>query len=189
MVTRRARGTRAGKSRGGVLSVAMPLSAAAVVTPCATYLVTRLVLLCIALRQTLRGRPSPYEGDIMTTSPGWPPVIVSTLPFWFCLPAFLFLAVMAVVQPKVLGAAFRPAFVAAYLGSGAMWSFLFASSFSSTDAWPRDSVVPGLILLLAGLIVAIIAIARALRSAWQRSRSQPFENSRTGLTHARKSIR
>jgi hypothetical protein len=167
----------------------MPFSAAAVVTPCVTYLITRLVLLCIALRQTLRGRPSPYEGDIMSTSPGWPPVVVSTLPFWFCLPAFLFLAVMAVVQPKVLGAAFQPVFVAAYLGSGAMWSFLFAFSFSSTEAWPRDSVVPGLILLLAGLIVAFVAIARVLRSAWQRSRSQPFENSRTGLAHARKPIR
>jgi hypothetical protein len=144
------------------LRAAFSLAAAGVVAPCWTYLITRLVLLGIALEQTLRGQPSPYEGDIMDTSPGWPPFIAPSFPFWLCLPVLLILAVITISRPTALGGAFKPGFVAAYFVLSAGWALLFAASFSETEAWHRDSAMPGIVLLGAGLVVGVLTIWRAL---------------------------
>jgi hypothetical protein len=158
------------------LRAAFPLAAAGVVIPCWTFLITRLVLLGIALNETLRGRPSPYEGDIMDTSPGWPPVIAPSFPFWLCLPVLLVLAVITIFRPSALGGAFKPGFVAAYLVLSAGWALLFAASFSETEAWHRDSGIPGIVLLGVGLVVSVLTIWRALWRALRRVRALLAQN-------------
>jgi hypothetical protein len=156
---------------GGLGSRALfPLAAASVVIPCWTYFIPRLLLLCMALNRTLRGRPSPYEGDVMETSPGWPPFIAPSFPFWLSLPLLLVLAVLAVARPSVLVGAFKPGFIAAYLVLSATWALLFAASFSGTSAWHRDSAVPGVVLLGAGAAVGVSTAWRSFRRGLRRVR-------------------
>lgn len=158
-----------------VSRVMFPIAAASVVIPCWAYLVPRGVLLCIALNETLRGRTSPYQGDVMETSPGWPPFIAPSFPFWVCLPVLLFIATLAVLRPSTLVGAFKPGFIAAYLVLSASWALLFAASFSGTSAWHRDSAVPGVVLLGAGVIVGVLTMCRALRRAFRRTQKARAE--------------
>jgi len=145
------------------------LFAVAVVTPCYSVLITRLVLLGISLNQTLRGRPAPYVDDIMASSPGWPPFTGTALPFWASVPVLMVLATISVARPRLLdGAAFAPRFVAAYLLTAGGWSIYYAAMFSESDAWPRDSAVAGLSMLVAGVLVGLVALASVFRARLRR---------------------
>jgi tryptophan-rich sensory protein len=140
--------------------------------PALTFLGARLVLLCIALSYTTRGQESPFEGDVMWTSPGWPPFIVSSLPFWVALPLLLGLAAVVIWRPRGLSHAYRSGFVAFYLGMSGAWSILFSLSFWETPEWPRDSLVPGLIELVACVVVAVVGLTRLIGALAERRRSR-----------------
>jgi hypothetical protein len=171
MVT--ARRHLAERDRLETLSHVLGASAAAgVVVPGLTFLGTRLVLLCIALSCTLRGLPSPASGEEMLTSPGWPPFIVPSAPFWVSLPPLLGLAVVTIWRPRQLADTYRSGFVAMYLGLAGMWSVLFALSFWETPAWPRDSLIPGVIELVACAVVAVVAVGRLVRDIVRRVRGR-----------------
>jgi hypothetical protein len=141
------------------------VAAAGVVMPGLTFLGTRIALLCISLSSTTRGLPSPFIGDVMSTSPGWPPFVVPSFPFWASLPILLGLAVVAIWRPYLLGDAYKPGFVALYLGLAGSWSVLFALSFSGTPGWPRDSLIPGALETAACVVVSCVALVRLCLSA------------------------
>lgn len=160
------------RDRLKALSYVLGASAAAgVVVPGLTFLGTRLVLLCIALSYTMRGLPSPATGEEMLTAPGWPPFIVPSAPFWVSLPPLLGLAVVTIWRPRQLTDTYRSGFVSMYLGLSGMWSVLFALSFWETPAWPRDSLIPGVIELTASAVVAVVALGRLVRDTAKRVRS------------------
>lgn len=148
------------------------LASVGIVLPGLTYLGTGLVFTCIALSSTIRGRTSPFEGDVMSTSPGWPPFIVPSVTFWISLPLLLALAALVIWRPQGLSDALRSGFVALYLGLSGCWSVVFSLSFWGTPEWPRDSFVPGLIELVAAVAVAVVGLTRLVGASVGRRRSR-----------------
>lgn len=148
------------------------LAATGMILPGLTFMGTRLVLLCTALSYTTRGRPSPYEGHVMWSSPGWPPFIVPSLTFWISLPLLLGLAAVVIWRPHGLSDAYRSGFVALYLGLSGTWSILFSLSFWGTPEWPRDSFIPGSIELVACVVVAVVGLTRLVRGIVERRRNR-----------------
>jgi len=167
------RGHRAVARRHATLiELAGPLSAIGVVIPGMTYLLTRVLFAVIALVRILRDEPAPRPDDLMLSSPGWPPFITPSFPFWVSLPLLLGMAFVTIWRPRMIGHAYRSGFVAMYLGLSGGWSLLFAFSFPGTSEWPRDSIIPGVVMLAACVLVTCVAFRRLLRFVWHRVRSR-----------------
>lgn len=160
------------RRRATLTELAGPLAGIGVVTPGLTYLLTRLVFAIIAIVRMLRDEPAPRPDDLMLSSPGWPPFITPSFPFWVSLPLLLGMACLTIWRPRMIGDAYRSGFVAMYLGLSSAWSLLFAFSFSGTSEWPRDSVIPGVVMLAACIVVACVACSRLFRSVWRRVKSR-----------------
>ncbi|MBP1239893.1 hypothetical protein ABID92_001691 [Frigoribacterium sp. PvP120] len=108
------------------------------------------------------GEQSPRLG-LLSGASGEPPVVGSSVPFWISCVVLIFLAVETVRTPAKYGYPLEPGFVTLYL----LLSGLFAAGYSaiSPDSarWPRDSIYPAAVLLLAAAVVGSICLVRRLR--------------------------
>lgn len=127
------------------------------------YWGVQLYLASVPLVLLMSGREQSPRLGLLSGAPGEPPVVGSSLPFWISCVVLIVLAVETVRTPAKYGYPLEPGFVTLYL----LLSGLFAAGYSaiSPDSarWPRDSIYPAAVLLLAAAVVGSICLVRWLR--------------------------
>ena len=147
------------------------------VTPHFVYWGSGAVLGIVALVRLAHGEPAPPYDALMQTDDDWPPVILPSWPFWASMP----MLVIGVARSRAFGlgrreSSWQPWLVPSLALFAGADGILFALAFWETPEWPRDSAVPGVILMMTGvvgltaLVVRVFAATRRARRARGRQR-------------------
>lgn len=128
----------------------------------------------VALVRLARGDDFPPSDRIMQTHENWPPGILPSWPFWVVAPALVVGVILSVGNQRVFRAtSVEPWLVSSFAFFAGADALLMAMAYLDTPEWPRDSLVPGAVLTLVGLVglgAAVVRPARAFISARHQMR-------------------
>jgi hypothetical protein len=130
-------------------------------------------LAVVALVRQARGEAAPSGDELMRTSESWPPLDLPSWPFWVSTP-LLVVAVERTVRATAFPSSWSPTVTAVFALLGGVDGLLFAVAFLETPEWPRDSVIPGTVLCLAGIVgLCNVLVRHVLSAAIRRTAAQP----------------
>jgi hypothetical protein len=119
------------------------------------------VLGIVALVRLAHGDAAPPSDEIMQTHDHWPPMILPSWPFWVSMPLLLagvLGSLRASTRPAVTLQPWLASSFALFAGADGV---LFALAFLGTPEWPRDSVIPGSVVSLAGAVgLGVVLVQR-----------------------------
>jgi hypothetical protein len=122
------------------------------------------VFAVVALVRQAHGEPAPSGDELMRTSESWPPLDLPSWPFWVSMP-LLVVAVARTVRATAIPSSWSPTVTAVFALLGGVDGLLFAVAFLDTPEWPRDSVIPGTVLCIAGIVGLCNVLVRHVLSA------------------------
>jgi hypothetical protein len=124
-------------------------------------------LAVVALVRYVHGEAAPPGDELMRTSAGWPPIDLPSWPFWVSAP-LLVVAVARTVRATAVVSSWSPTVTAVFALLGGVDGLLFAVAFLDTPEWPRDSVIPGTVLCIAGIVGLCTVLVRRVLGAGAR---------------------
>jgi hypothetical protein len=130
------------------------------------------VFAVVALVRQAHGEPAPSGDELMRTSESWPPLDLPSWPFWVSMP-LLVVAVARTVRATAIPSSWSPTVTAVFALLGGVDGLLFAVAFLDTPEWPRDSVIPGTVLCIAGIVgLCNVLVRHVLSAAIRRTAAQ-----------------
>jgi hypothetical protein len=140
----------------------------------------------VAIVRLAHGESAPPSDSIMQTHENWPPVILPSWPFWIAAPA---LVVGVIRSLDIRGISrtnsLQPWLVSSFALFAGADALLMAIAYLETPEWPRDSLVPGAVLTLTGLVglgAVVVKRAKARIRLNQRTRANLVERDHHEVT-------